>query len=140
MTYIELGYIDLAIASVLVVINAFLSLMLELRLQRHLLVAAVRMIVQLALVGVVLEFLFAVVSPLWTGLAALGMVLFAVGKSSHGKSVASKGFGPTASVPVACSFLRASSRSSRSPPKFGLNPGTIRAMPYPFWEWFSATP
>jgi putative ABC transport system permease protein len=77
VTYIELGYIDLAIASVLVIINAFLSLMLELRLQRQLLVAAVRMIVQLALVGVVLEFLFAVVSPLWTGLAALGMVLFA---------------------------------------------------------------
>src|SRR5438552_8267121 len=35
------------------------------------------MVVQLALVGVVLTTLFAVVSPLWTGLAALGMVLFA---------------------------------------------------------------
>ena len=35
------------------------------------------MTVQLALVGMVLTALFAVVSPLWTGLAALGMILFA---------------------------------------------------------------
>ena len=35
------------------------------------------MVVQLTLVGLVLTTLFAVVSPLWTGLAALGMVLFA---------------------------------------------------------------
>src|SRR5438552_16647838 len=35
------------------------------------------MVVQLALVGVVLTTLFSVVSPLWTGLAAFGMVLFA---------------------------------------------------------------
>lgn len=77
MTYIELGYLDLAIAAVLVVINALLSLVLELRLQRQLVIAALRMVVQLALVGVVLEFLFAVVSPLWTALAALAMVLFA---------------------------------------------------------------
>lgn len=77
MTYIELGYLDLAIASVLVIINALLSLVLELRLQRQFVIAGLRMVVQLALVGVVLEFLFTVVSPLWTALAALAMVLFA---------------------------------------------------------------
>ncbi len=41
------------------------------------LIAATRMVVQLALVGLVLTTLFAAVSPLWTGLAALVMVLFA---------------------------------------------------------------
>ena len=35
------------------------------------------MVVQLALVGLVLTTLFSLVSPLWTGLAALAMVLFA---------------------------------------------------------------
>jgi putative ABC transport system permease protein len=35
------------------------------------------MVVQLALVGLVLTTLFSVVSPLWTGIVALGMVLFA---------------------------------------------------------------
>jgi len=44
---------------------------------RSLLIAASRMVVQLGLVGVVLTTLFSVVSPLWTGLAAFGMVLFA---------------------------------------------------------------
>ena len=38
---------------------------------------AIRMVVQLTLVGLVLTTLFSVVSPLWTGIAALGMVLFA---------------------------------------------------------------
>ena len=49
----------------------------RLALIRALMVAAIRMAVQLALVGLVLTTLFSVVSPLWTGLAALGMVLFA---------------------------------------------------------------
>jgi putative ABC transport system permease protein len=44
---------------------------------RSLLIATVRMVAQLTLVGLVLTTLFAVVSPLWTGLAALGMMLFA---------------------------------------------------------------
>jgi len=37
----------------------------------------VRMVVQLAIMGAVLTTLFALVSPLWTGLAAFGMALFA---------------------------------------------------------------
>jgi putative ABC transport system permease protein len=75
--YIELGYWDLAAASVLVLIDAVLSISFGLRIHRGLLVAAIRMTVQLALVGFVLTFLFAVASPLWTGLTALGMILFA---------------------------------------------------------------
>ena len=76
-SYIALNYWELAAASVFVFMNAGLSVIFRLRVHRSLLVAAIRMAVQLALVGLVLTTLFSVVSPLWTGLAALGMVLFA---------------------------------------------------------------
>ena len=77
MTYIQLGYSDLALAALLVVANAGLSLALQLGLERRIAVAALRMVVQLSLVGLVLKVLFATVSPWWTGAAALGMILFA---------------------------------------------------------------
>jgi putative ABC transport system permease protein len=75
--YITLDYRELALASVLVLVNAALSLAFGLGLHRSLLVAAIRMVVQLALVGLVLTALFSAVSPFWTGLAAVLMVLFA---------------------------------------------------------------
>jgi putative ABC transport system permease protein len=59
------------------VLSAGLSLALQLGLERQLLIATGRMVVQLALVGLVLKTLFTLVSPFWTGLAALIMVLFA---------------------------------------------------------------
>ena len=77
MTYIEIGFGELALASILVVLNGLLSLVLRLRLEQQLAIATVRMIVQLLLVGLVLKALFALVSPLWTGAAAVAMVLFA---------------------------------------------------------------
>jgi len=51
--------------------------MFALKVHLSLFVAAIRMVVQLTLVGLVLTTLFSVVSPLWTGIAALAMVLFA---------------------------------------------------------------
>jgi putative ABC transport system permease protein len=75
--YIALDFADLALAAVLVLLNGGLSLILRLNLERQLLIAAVRMVVQLILVGLVLTTLFSLVSPLWTGLAALVMILFA---------------------------------------------------------------
>jgi len=77
VTYIQLSYGDLILPALLVVMNGALSIALHLRLERHLAIAAVRMLVQLVLVGYVLTFLFATVSPLWTALAAIAMVLFA---------------------------------------------------------------
>jgi putative ABC transport system permease protein len=77
LKYIALDTSDLAIASVLVVLNGILSFSLGLRLEWQLLIATFRMIVQLALVGLVLKTLFALASPGWTGLAALAMILFA---------------------------------------------------------------
>ncbi|MEM7224406.1 MAG: ABC transporter permease [Pseudomonadota bacterium] len=77
MSAIPLTASDLAIAACLLIINGVLSLALQLRLERALLIAALRMVVQLTLVGLVLTTLFELVSPWWTGLAALAMVLFA---------------------------------------------------------------
>ena len=76
-SYIALSYWQLAATSVFVLINAALSVFFGLRVHRSLLFAAIRMVVQLALVGLVLTTLFSIVSLLWTGLAALVMVLFA---------------------------------------------------------------
>jgi putative ABC transport system permease protein len=75
--YVMLDWTDLALAGLLVLLDAGLSLALRLGLERRLLIAAARMTVQLALVGLVLTALFAHVSPWWTGLAALLMILFA---------------------------------------------------------------
>lgn len=75
--YIELDYLDLVVPALLILLNGALSLWLRLGLERQLLVSAVRMVAQLVLVGYVLIFLFRAVSPVWTGLAAAAMVLFA---------------------------------------------------------------
>jgi len=74
MTFISLGYSDLALASLLLLFSGILSIYLRLGLERRMGIAAVRMVVQLLLIGLVLKLLFSLVSPLWTGLAALIMV------------------------------------------------------------------
>ena len=77
MNFIELTYQDIALAALLLVVNGILSILLSLGLARQLFVAAIRMTVQLLLVGLVLTFLFELASPLWTGLMALVMVAVA---------------------------------------------------------------
>jgi len=77
MNYVQLDYVDLALASLLVLANAGLSLALNLGLAKRILIATARMVVQLSLVGLVLKSLFAIASPWWTALAALAMILFA---------------------------------------------------------------
>jgi len=77
MSPVAIGVWDLALAALLLLINAGLSLALELGLARRLLIAAARMVVQLTLVGLVLKVLFAAASPVWTLLAVLAMGLFA---------------------------------------------------------------
>jgi putative ABC transport system permease protein len=77
MNYIELSYWDLVAGGVLVVLAAGLSLYLQLGLEKRLAIAAVRMVVQLLLVGLVLKLLFSLVSPFWTLLTALCMIGFA---------------------------------------------------------------
>lgn len=75
--FITLSYIDLAAASVLLLLNAGLSLRLQLGLEREILVSALRMTVQLVLVGLVLKALFAATDPWLTLLAMLFMGGFA---------------------------------------------------------------
>lgn len=77
MDVIEPGYGEVALAASLLLVNGALSLYLRLAIERRLLVAALRMTVQLILVGLVLRALFASASPLWTALIALVMALIA---------------------------------------------------------------
>ncbi|UCH76098.1 MAG: iron export ABC transporter permease subunit FetB [Rhodospirillales bacterium] len=77
MPLIALDYLDLALAATLLLVNAGLSIWLQLGLARDTLIAAARMVVQLGLMGLVLKVLFTLVSPWLTALFALLMVLFA---------------------------------------------------------------
>ncbi len=76
-SYISLGPTDLAIASVLVLIDAGLSVALGLGIHRSLLIAAVRMTAQLAIMAALLTLLFSTASPVWTALAVTVMLAFA---------------------------------------------------------------
>jgi len=73
MTTVPLTPFDLLLAACLLLINAAISWAFGLRLERSFGVAAVRMVVQLALVGLVLKFIFAQTSPLWTLVLVLVM-------------------------------------------------------------------
>jgi putative ABC transport system permease protein len=74
MSYVPLTPLDLLLAGALLVINAAISWAFRLQLERSIAVAVVRMVLQLALVALVLKFIFAQNSPLWTALVALVMV------------------------------------------------------------------
>ena len=75
--YIALSYWDIGLASLLLCVNALLSIYFRLGTAKRLFIAAARMVVQLTLVGLVLKALFATVSPWLTLLVAVLMVGFA---------------------------------------------------------------
>jgi len=75
--YIALSGWDIALASLFLILNAALSLALRLGLARQLVIAAVRMVVQLLMVGLLLKAVFAAASPWITALVAVVMVIFA---------------------------------------------------------------
>ncbi len=58
--YIELSYYQVALAAGLVLVNGAISVVLKLELERRLLIAAVATVVQLLLIGLVLEWVFRV--------------------------------------------------------------------------------
>lgn len=58
MNYVELTYTQVALAALLIVINGAISVALRLGLERSLLWASMRTVVQLLLVGLVLEWVF----------------------------------------------------------------------------------
>ncbi len=92
MSAVALTYANLALAAALLVANGIISLAFGLRLERNLLIAAVRMVVQLAAVGWVLAFIFAQTSPLWTLLAAAVMAAFAGFELGQRQSIRVRGW------------------------------------------------
>ena len=77
MSFISLSPLDVAIAAILLIMNAALSIFLRLGLAKQMAIAATRMVVQLSLLGLVLKVLFEVNSPFFTAAVALIMILFA---------------------------------------------------------------
>ena len=77
MDVIELGWWQLAGAALLVVALAGCTAWARLGMTQSLLIAAARTVIQLALVGLVLEALFAAERLLWVTLMALAMLLIA---------------------------------------------------------------
>jgi putative ABC transport system permease protein len=75
--YLELSFAQVAWVASLILINAGLSLALRLRLERSLLMASVRTIVQLALIGLVLEWIFEQTHWYWVILLATLMTIVA---------------------------------------------------------------
>jgi putative ABC transport system permease protein len=77
MTYLPLSPLDLAFAAALLFVNGAISWAFGLRLEKSIAIATVRMVVQLALIGFVLKFIFDQSSLFWTCVMALVMVLAA---------------------------------------------------------------
>lgn len=73
----ELSVLDLSLASILVLALAGMSLYQHLSLERHLLIAASRTVIQLTLIGYILKFVFESVNPLWMIPIALFMLAVA---------------------------------------------------------------
>ncbi len=82
---ITLGVVDLVLASALVVVAGVVSVLFRLGLERRLVVAALRTVVQLTLLGYVLEWIFAIdhAAPLC---AALGVMLTLAGRAAVQRS------------------------------------------------------
>jgi putative ABC transport system permease protein len=109
MTFIALGYADLVIASLLLLFSGLLSIYLRLGLERQIGIAALRMVVQLMLIGLVLKFLFQMVSPLWTGVAAIIMITLAGREAAARQKRKFTGWWTyglgTSSLMIACSIV-----------------------------------
>ena len=75
--YVPIGLAQLALAALLMVVNVALSLALRLGLTRSLIVASTRMTAQLLLIGLVLDWVFALDSPLPVVAIALVMTTLA---------------------------------------------------------------
>jgi putative ABC transport system permease protein len=72
MTTVQLDILDLSTAALLVLLDAGISIALRLSVHRQILVAAVRMVIQLLIVGLILRYVFASISPV----ATLAVVAF----------------------------------------------------------------
>ena len=88
-SYISLTHGDLLLASIFLAMNAVFSILLSLRLERQLIVSALRMVTQLFLVGLVLKTVFTLTSPWLTLLTAAAQASYGPGRSHPGEGRAS---------------------------------------------------
>ena len=79
-SYVELSYVQVAIAASLILLNGAISLLLRLKLERQLVVASLRMTVQLLLIGVVLQWVFALNA--WYAVLAMATLMTLVAGAS----------------------------------------------------------
>ena len=77
MNVISLSSFDLSLAALLVLVLALLSFILKLGLASRIVIAAIRTVVQLLLIGLVLKALFARVDLLWVSALSIIMLLIA---------------------------------------------------------------
>jgi putative ABC transport system permease protein len=84
--YIDLSYWQVAIASSLILISCAISLALQLGLQWRLLMASVRTVVQLVLVGLVLKWVFAPGRPWYVILSIIALMTFIAGIAAVGRT------------------------------------------------------
>lgn len=80
-SYVELTYWQVALAALLILVNGAASVALRLGLERSLVVGSVRMIVQLLLIGLVLEWVFRV-DRWYIVLALMGVMTLVAGVTS----------------------------------------------------------
>jgi len=77
MELITLSAWDLSLAALLIVVLALLSFQMQLGLGRSIIIAALRTVIQLMLIGLILKLLFSTTHPGWMALVALVMLLAA---------------------------------------------------------------
>lgn len=74
VTVLSLSPVDLTLASILIIVNGLVSLLLGLQVHKSLVTAALRMVIELLLVGLILRWILGNQSPLMTTLAVLVMI------------------------------------------------------------------
>jgi putative ABC transport system permease protein len=79
--YINLSYWQVAIATSLILISGAISLALQLGLERRLIVASIRTVVQLLLIGLILKWVFAPGRPWYVVLSIIIVMTFIAGIS-----------------------------------------------------------
>ncbi len=85
MKYLELTSLDVGLAAALIIVNGLISIALGLKLGRTLLLASVRTILQLLLIGIVLETVFSLSQ--WYAVAGLLLVMTIIaGVSAVGRT------------------------------------------------------
>lgn len=92
MTPIDLSVTDLLLAALSLLIASGLSMLLSLNAHRSLAVAAVRMVAQLVLVGLMLRYVFALSSPAVTLFVAVVMILAATREVSSRQRLRFRGW------------------------------------------------